>query len=285
MTSKLYLYLLLLCIAQPLYAKEQPISSDFRYTAIKNSAIGAVQTIPPFHPLLLGRYADNKLFKRVFDNDPNLFARKYDDGTELSVRVYEYTMLSVQDEDLLRVVFYHPDGMEANAFDVHNPSKRDFSGMPARLEYRWYGIPYDEKTKTPGEQIWEKDLVVFADGTELEPYLPPDALPTNSGDLQYYLRWRKVYGNYYFVTLYRSAEILVSAALMTEKKGQNLLPVLGESSATADMSKYFIIGSHEPVILEWPSGEKRPRLDMTLIRVEEKDLPPDFPKGLVRWIP
>jgi len=39
------------------------------------------------------------------------------------------------------------------------------------------------------------------------------------------------------------------------------------------------------VILEWPSGEKYPRLDMTLIRVEEKDLPPDFPKGLVKWIP
>ena len=107
-------------------------------------------------------------------------------------------------------------------------------------------------------------------------------------EARFYLRWRRVYGNYYFVTKY-ARELVLAEYLITEENGKDLRPLLGESSAEphpdfttcrktvasdADLAPYFDATDHD--------GR---RIRYKIKVVQEKDLPPDFPKGLVRWLP
>ena len=84
-------------------------------------------------------------------------------------------------------------------------------------------------------------------------------------------------------------ELVLAEYLITEENGKDLRPLLGESSAEphpdfttcrktvasdADLAPYFDTTDQDG---------KRIRYKIKV--VQEKDLPPDFPKGLVRWLP
>ena len=149
-----------------------------------------------------------------------------------------------------------------------NPQKKDFSKMPVRYVH--------------GEGCF-----LFADGTRLYPELPSDTQTIGTSELRYNVRWRRVYKNYYLVTLFRGEGESVQEDLMTAKDGTDLTPILGESSKEKDFKGYnAVLITDEPFLgkREKKRGGVRHTL-IPLIVVEEKDLPPDFPKGLVRWIP
>ena len=149
-----------------------------------------------------------------------------------------------------------------------NPQKKDFSGMPVRY-------------------IRDDDSFLFADGTRLYPKRPSDTHKIGSSEKRYNVRWRRVYKNYYMVTLFRSQGNAIRECLITAKDGTDLTPILGESSKEKDFKGYnLMLYTSEPYIrrIGKAKGEEG-YLWLTLSIVEEKDLPPDFPKGLVRWIP
>lgn len=150
-----------------------------------------------------------------------------------------------------------------------NPQKRDFSGMPVRY-------------------VRGEGYFLFADGTRLYPELPPDTHRIGSSAKWYYVRWRRVHKNYYLISLFRRyEETTVREELMTAKDGTDLTPILGESSREKDLSGYSaMLSTHEPYLSrrEKVDGEER-YFRIPLSVVKEKDLPPDFPRGLVRWLP
>lgn len=94
--------------------------------------------------------------------------------------------------------------------------------------------------------------------------------------------------NYYLISLFRRyEETTVREELVTAKDGTDLTPILGESSRAKDLNGYgAMLSTHEPYFSkrEKKDGEER-YFRIPLRVVKEKDLPPDFPKGLVRWIP
>ena len=149
-----------------------------------------------------------------------------------------------------------------------NPQKKDFSKMPVRYVH--------------GEGCF-----LFADGTRLYPELPSDTQTIGTSELRYNVRWRRVYKNYYLISLFRGEGETVQEDLMTAKDGTDLTPILGESSKDHVHRKYYgSVGSIEKYINTYINVDgKEQYLESCLIVVEEKDLPPDFPKGLVRWIP
>lgn len=119
------------------------------------------------------------------------------------------------------------------------------------------------------------------------PPLPPDAHKLGTPELWYEVRWRRVYGNYYLITLFRGDGESVGEKLMTERDGKDLTPVFGESSKERNLKGYGgSMGGRKKCITkrERVNGEEQ-YIVYTLISVREKDLPPDFPRGLVRWIP
>ena len=75
---------------------------------------------------------------------------------------------------------------------------------------------------------------------------------------------------------------------MTEKDGRDLRPLLGDSSAQPHPK--FRAGFHKPFLglgegyryLEYTDLHGK-RVRFKTRKVEEHELPPDFPKGLVRW--
>ncbi|SHN71542.1 hypothetical protein [Desulfovibrio litoralis] len=184
-------------------------------------------------------------------------------------------MISVQEDDILKVAFFNG---APSRFDVHNPTRRNFTGMPARF------ISLESDTGRVNDDGVSRG-VMFADGTILKAYLPPDAKPIGSSEWPYEMRWRRVYKNYYHVTRYRGADTVVSEALMTEENGRDLTEALGESSATHKVAKNFAAGSGDRVNIYQGFSKKTQHDFLTLIYVYEKDIPPNFPKGLVRWIP
>ena len=186
----------------------------------------------------------------------------------------EFFIATVQEGEYLKAVVYRYSN-ETDAYSyftgvyyLHNPQKKDFSKMPV-LYVRGEGC------------------FLFADGTRLYPELPSDTHKIGSSEKSYNVRWRRVYKNYYMVTLFRSRGNAIQESLMTAKDGTDLTPILGESSKDHVHRKYYgSVGSIEKYINTYINVDgKEQYLESCLIVVEEKDLPPDFPKGLVRWIP
>ena len=187
----------------------------------------------------------------------------------------ELFIITTQEEDYLKAAMYIYCKDEnvyirtQGVFYLYNSQKIDFSGMPVRF-------------------INSNDCFQFADGTKLCPSLPPDVHKVGTSERWFEMRWRRVYNNYYLITLFRGEKQAVEEVLMTEQNGKDLAPILGESSKERDLRGYFASmgGWRDKYIskLERVNGELQ-RTVYNLIPVREKDLPPDFPKGLVRWIP
>ena len=188
--------------------------------------------------------------------DPDIFIVTAQEGEYLKAVTYSYDK-----EDDTYWKFMGP-------YYLPNPQKKDFSGMPVRY-------------------VRGEGCFLFADGTRLYPKLPSDTHKIGSSEKWYNVRWRRVYKNYYMVTLFRGENNAIREYLMTAKDGTDLTPFLGESSKEKDLKGYsaaFFL--NPPYIRRIGKAEgEEGYLWLTLSIVEEKDLPPDFPKGLVRWIP
>ena len=196
---------------------------------------------------------------------------------------YKNVLMSVQQGDKLKVgaisiySLTNPEGVvirDIAYFD--NPQRRNFTGMEA-------------------DGGLMPCAIRFEDGTTLsDPRdTPADAYYAGQQNMKggrYVLQWRRVYGNYYFVTFSGEHGPIYEEYLMTEKDGRDLRPLLGDSSAQPHPK--FRAGFHEPFL---GLGEGYSYLAYTdrhggRVRfktrwVEEHELPPDFPKGLVRWLP
>ena len=186
----------------------------------------------------------------------------------------EFFIATVQEGEYLKAVVYRYSN-ETDAYSyftgvyyLHNPQKKDFSKMPVRY-------------------VRGEGCFLFADGTRLYPKRPSDTHTIGTSEKWYNVRWRRVHKNYYLVTLFRGGGGTVQEDLMTAKDGTDLTPILGESSKDHVHRKYYgSVGSIEKYINTYINVDgKEQYLESCLIVVEEKDLPPDFPKGLVRWIP
>ena len=188
--------------------------------------------------------------------DPDIFIVTAQEGEYLKAVTYRYH----KEEDTYWK-FMGP-------YYLPNPQKKDFSGMPVRY--------------VRGESCF-----LFADGTRLYPEWLSDTHMIGSSEKWYNLRWRRVYKNYYMITIFRGERHAIREYLMTAKDGTDLTPILGESSKEKDFKSYnLMLFTSEPYIRRLGKAEgEEGYLWLTLSIVEEKDLPPDFPKGLVRWIP
>ena len=184
-----------------------------------------------------------------------------------------FVVTAQEGEYLKAVTYWHNKKTDTYSFFngvyyLPNPQKKDFSGMPVRY-------------------IRDDDSFLFADGTRLYPKRPSDTHKIGSSEKRYNVRWRRVYKNYYMVTLFRSQGNAIRECLITAKDGTDLTPILGESSKEKNFKDYnLMLFTSEPYIRRIGKAEgEEGYLWLTLSIVEEKDLPPDFPKGLVRWIP
>lgn len=152
-------------------------------------------------------------------------------------------------------------------YDVPNPESLGFTGIPAQ-----------------GDGMPEQRYVIFAGGSRFDAYLPPDAVPVGSDEWRYHMRWERVYGNYYAVTIYRWAQIIENG-LYTEKDGRDLSPALGESSSSKTVANDGTFATYLGKIEIYHGFPKRSERDfLLLVEVKEEDLPEDFPKGLVLWL-
>lgn len=185
---------------------------------------------------------------------------------------YDYIALIAQEENILKIAFYKNDSLtyRCSLLYIYNPSLRNFKGMSAR-----YIV---DNTGRSG--------ILFEDGTALYSSLPSDAYPMGTSEWMYEMRWRRVYKNYYLITVFRGSGEALKEELMTERDGKDLTLALGDSSAdpnrkeingsiSADICIYYKVQDGNEIIYK----------DLNLVPVEEKDLPSDFPKGLVCWIP
>ena len=188
--------------------------------------------------------------------DPDIFIATVQEGEHLKAVTYSY-----RKEKGVYYKFMGP-------CYLLNPQKKDFSKMPVRYVH--------------GEGCF-----LFADGTRLYPELPSDTQTIGTSELRYNVRWRRVYKNYYMVTLFRGERHAIRECLITAKDGTDLTPILGDSSKEKDFKGYnLMLYSSKPYIRRLGKAEgEEGYLWINLSIVEEKDLPPDFPKGLVRWIP
>ena len=160
--------------------------------------------------------------------------------------------------------------LKGDFFDAPDPNPKDRTGMPAFGGGGGTGHPY----------------AVFADGSRFESYIPPDAKPIGTEEWRYHLRWERVTGNYYAVTVYRGTDIIRNG-LYTEKDGRDLSSALGESSQTKtvpgpDGVFATFLGDKIEIYYDFPKRSERDFL--SLVEVKEEELPEDFPKGLVLWL-
>ena len=168
-------------------------------------------------------------------------------------------LLSVQEGNILRVAMYYPEMDELEQqIDYWNGSGIDVTGLPAALLRD------------------EGDSAIFGDNLILKPYVRPHAF-LGSEEWPYGIWWQRVHGNYYRVIVYRRW-IICSEYLMTEKDGQDVTWFLGEGFDTPGWKPFS--GYWGGNVTLYPAQGI-----YTLVPVMEKDLPPDFPEGLVRWIP
>ena len=196
---------------------------------------------------------------------------------------YENVLMSVQQGDKLKVgaisiyALTDPEGVvirDIAYFD--NPERRSFTGMEADGGLMPCAIRFEDGT-----------TFSVPEDTPADAYY---AGQQNMKGGRYVLQWRRVYGNYYFVTFSGEHGPIYEEYLMTEKDGRDLRPLLGDSSA--EPHPKFRAGYHEPFLglgegysyLAY-TDRHGGRVRFKTRRVEEHELPPDFPKGLVRWLP
>jgi hypothetical protein len=177
-------------------------------------------------------------------------------------------VVSVQEGKQVRVALYNEDFRgRPDIRMLHNPTGMDLTGLPA-------GNPRG----ATGE---DSESIRFGDKILLRPYLEPSKW-IGSKEWPNHLWWRRVHGNYYIIRLYRGQDYWTTMweHLYTEEKGQDCSIYLGESFEQPGKAQFHAVFAGH--IALYPE-ERKPTLE--LIRVEEKDLPADFPKDLVRWIP
>ena len=206
--------------------------------------------------------------------------------------IYSFIVMTVQEGDILKAALIPPEFIAdkegpfvSQILYLENPERRIFTGMAQTTpldSQSPFAVTFDRDTALhvfcdpPADAYFTGEVGKYSRGT----YVIPEA--------RFYLRWRRVYGNYYFVTKY-ARELVLAEYLITEENGKDLRPLLGESSAEphpdfttcrktvasdADLAPYFDATDHD--------GR---RIRYKIKVVQEKDLPPDFPKGLVRWLP
>lgn len=132
----------------------------------------------------------------------------------------------------------------------------------------------------------EIPYAVFKDGSRFDAYLPPDAKPIGSEEWRYHMRWERVYGNYYAVTIYRGITITRNG-LFTEKGGRDLFSALGESSATQPFPWHegsFATDLGQTIQIYYGFPKRSERDFLSLVEVKEDQLPENFPKELVLWL-
>ncbi len=184
--------------------------------------------------------------------------------------------------DVIQVAGYNDKPHLSFRFDIKLLPGVEITGLPAlspnSMQMR------ELRPSLPPELRNREDLLVFEGGHVFTPYLPPKAKPIGSTEWRYELRWYRVHGNYYFVTVNRGPGVIALEALMTSSKGENIVPILGESYETP--SDCFFTSSWGGMTLGiYPDSCPGVSNDgVKLIQVHEEDLPEDFPKNLVRWI-
>jgi hypothetical protein len=102
---KLILVYIGLCVLFLTNGNAKENTMDYKYTILLEGPKNPDLSLPDIHPVTEGAADDD-----------------------------DEVMVSAQDEDLLKVAFYHPDlKFIKKRFNVHNPALRDFTGMAAIL--------------------------------------------------------------------------------------------------------------------------------------------------------
>ena len=182
--------------------------------------------------------------------DPDIFIVTAQEGEYLKAVVYSYDK-----EDDTYWKFKGP-------YYLPNPQKKDFSGMPVRY-------------------VRDESCFLFADGTRLYPEWLSDTHMIGSSEKWYNLRWRRVYKNYYMITIFRGERHAIREYLMTAKDGTDLTPILGESSKEKDFKGYnAVLTTDEPFLgkREKKRGGGTPYLDPPHRR-RRKGSAAGFPQG------
>ena len=181
----------------------------------------------------------------------------------------DYRVVSVQEGDRVRVALYDKDFSRRRILLLQNPTGQNITGLPAGKPKDWDRSKYTE------------NHIRFGDDIMLEPFVEPSKRIGNK-EWPNDLWWRRVHGNYYHVGLYRGKGILWEG-IFTDRDGQGCSMYLGESfekPGTVIFSAVYLGTTIELEPKNWPASA-----GIRLIEVQEKDLPVDFPKDLVRWIP
>lgn len=184
--------------------------------------------------------------------------------------------------DVVQVAGYDDEPYLSFRFDVKPLPGVDITGLPALLP----DSTEREKLKAliPPEWQRQRGALIFEGGYVFTPYLPPRAKPIGSTEWRYELRWYRVHGNYYFVTVNRGPEVIALEALMTASNGEDIVPILGESHENPSDCFFTSSWGGMTVGIYPDSCPGVSNAGVKLIQVHEEDLPEDFPKNLVRWI-
>ena len=187
-------------------------------------------------------------------------------------------IVSVQEGDRVRVALYNKDFTSLHTIRLlQNPTGQDLTGLPA-------GEP-----KHRDRSKYTENCIRFGNDITREPFVEPSK-KFGTSEWPHDLWWQRVHGNYYHVRLYSghkgTAASIQWEGIFTDRTGQDCSIYLGESfekPGAEDFVGGFAGGSIylDPPQSTWPT--KNPII--YLIEVQEKDLPADFPKDLVRWIP
>lgn len=204
-------------------------------------------------------------------SDPTLpYIHPYVDDEEQTQRPAIF--VTVRQGSTIRLAAYSKTtGRRIHRMDYMNESGRDLTGLPA-----WF--PHHD----PGET----GAICFGNGIRILPQMPK-ATFIGSPEWPNDMTWRHVHGNYYIVTIYRRTNI-VFEHLVTDKGGRDLKPVLGLSSEQPGEIPFSgaWLGEDVTVIPNVSALKKDEEVYFyNLIIVNEEDLPEDFPKNLVKWIP
>jgi hypothetical protein len=179
-------------------------------------------------------------------------------------------VVSVQEGNLVRVALYDGDFHRiVYIYTLLNPTGSPLTGLPA-------GQPKYAPEDNPFGVRFGNDIM-------LKPYVMPSKL-IGSREWPNHLWWQRVYGNYYFVRLYRGEDIIWEG-LFTEESGQDLRSILGESFENPSTERFNGAFAGSSIDIYGHLGRDKKFQNMRLIQVKEQDLPEDFPKDLVRWIP
>ena len=192
-----------------------------------------------------------------------------------------HTIFTATHHDVIQVAAYDKEMNQTSRFDIKTLPGMNIARLPALLPN---SMQREKLTSIiPSDLQGRRDVILFEGGLIFPSYLPPKAKPIGSREWRYELRWYHVYGNYYFVTVNRGPEIVAMEALMTSSKGEDLIPILGESF---ENPSDCVFGSSWGGMTVWiaPTSCPGDPDSVTLIQVQEEALPEDFPKDLVRWI-